>query len=284
MFRKLDEVLDEIPHVRKDLGYLPLVTPTSQIVGTQAVINVLSGERYANISEQTAGVLKGEYGATLAPVNAELQARVLEGAEPITCRPADLLEPEVDKLTDEFQGLAKEHSIRVAENEIEDVLTYALFPQVGLKFLQNRDNPDMFEPAPTAESVSEKPAQASKAETSSGQEVYTVNVNGQQYVVEVNEGGDLSQIQSTSSAEPVAAKPVVPASGKSVPITAPLAGIIVQVNVSPGEHVQQGDLVVILEAMKMETQVLAAHAGVVDSVVVSSGDSVAVGDNLIVLK
>ena len=280
---KLDDVMAEIPRVRKDLGYIPLVTPTSQIVGTQAVINVLSGERYKNISKETAGVLKGEYGATLAPVNAELQERVLEGGEAITCRPADLLEPEVDKLTDEFKGLVKEHSIRVAENEIDDVLTYTLFPQVGLKFLQNRDNPDAFEPMPTEEAAAAKPAATTT--TASGGEVYTVNVNGQQYVVEVNEGGDLSQIQTTNAPSPAAA-PVAaaPTGGNVDPITAPLAGNIVRVNVSAGERVQQGDLVLILEAMKMETQVLASHAGVVDSVAVKSGDTVAVGDTLIVLK
>ena len=280
---KLDDVMAEIPRVRKDLGYIPLVTPTSQIVGTQAVINVLSGERYKNISKETAGVLKGEYGATLAPVNAELQERVLEGGEAVTCRPADLLEPEVDKLTDEFKGLVKEHSIRVAENEIDDVLTYTLFPQVGLKFLQNRDNPDAFEPVPTEETVAAKPSATTT--TASGAEVYTVNVNGQQYVVEVNEGGDLSQIQTTNAPSPAAA-PVAaaPTGGNVDPITAPLAGNIVRVNVSAGERVQQGDLVLILEAMKMETQVLASHAGVVDSVAVKSGDTVAVGDTLIVLK
>jgi oxaloacetate decarboxylase alpha subunit len=136
---KLDQVLEEIPRVRKDLGYIPLVTPTSQIVGTQAVINVLMGERYKSIAKETEGVLKGEYGATPAPVNAELQARVLaDGEEPITCRPADLLDDEMDKLTAEFQELAQEHNIDVAEAEVDDVLIYALFPQVGLKFLKNR--------------------------------------------------------------------------------------------------------------------------------------------------
>jgi oxaloacetate decarboxylase alpha subunit len=99
---KIDEVLEEIPRVREDLGMIPLVTPTSQIVGTQAVINVLQGERYKVISKETAGVLKGEYGATAIPVNAELQARVLDGAEPITCRPADLLDPELDRQTAEL--------------------------------------------------------------------------------------------------------------------------------------------------------------------------------------
>lgn len=142
---KLDEVLEEIPKVRKDLGYIPLVTPTSQIVGTQAVINVLMGERYKTIAKETEGVLKGEYGATPAPVNSELQAKVLEpGAEPVTCRPADLLDDEMDNLTAEFHGLVEEHGIKVAADEVDDVLIYALFPQVGLKFLKNRDNPDAF--------------------------------------------------------------------------------------------------------------------------------------------
>ncbi len=96
---RMDEVLEEIPRVRKELGYIPLVTPTSQIVGTQAVINVLTGERYKSITKETAGLLKGEYGQAPAEVDAELQAKVLDGAEPITCRPADLLKSEMDTLT-----------------------------------------------------------------------------------------------------------------------------------------------------------------------------------------
>ena len=150
---KFDEVLTEIPKVRKDLGYIPLVTPTSQIVGTQAVLNVLTGERYKSITKETTGVLKGEYGATAAPVNAELQARVLDGEEAITCRPADLLDPEVDKLSVELQNLAEEKNIDLASDVIDDVLTYALFPQIGLKFLENRNNPDAFEPIPTKASA-----------------------------------------------------------------------------------------------------------------------------------
>ena len=131
---KFDQVLAEIPRVREDLGFIPLVTPTSQIVGTQAVINVLTGERYKSITKETAGVLKGEYGAAPAPFNAELQARVLDGGEAITCRPADLLEAEMDKLTAELKGIAREKGIKLAADEIDDVLTYALFPQIGLKF------------------------------------------------------------------------------------------------------------------------------------------------------
>ncbi|OYV28311.1 MAG: hypothetical protein B7Z81_15850, partial [Acidocella sp. 20-61-6] len=125
---KFDQVLAEIPRVREDLGFIPLVTPTSQIVGTQAVINVLTGERYKSITKETAGVLKGEYGAAPAPFNKALQARVLDGAEAITCRPADLLEAEMDKLTAELKGIAKKKGIKLAADEIDDVLTYALFP------------------------------------------------------------------------------------------------------------------------------------------------------------
>ncbi len=140
---RFNEVLEEIPRVREDLGFIPLVTPTSQIVGTQAVLNVLTGERYKSISKETQAILKGEYGAAPAPCNKELQERVLEGAEPITCRPADLLEPEMERLAAELKELAAEKDIELAEGEreIDDVLTYALFPQIGLKFLQNRNNP-----------------------------------------------------------------------------------------------------------------------------------------------
>jgi oxaloacetate decarboxylase alpha subunit len=177
---KMGEVLAEIPRVREDLGFIPLVTPTSQIVGTQSVINVLTDERYKSITKETAGVLKGEYGVTPAPVNAELQQRVLEGAQPITCRPADLLKPELDALTGELLSLAAEKSISLTggEGQIDDVLTYALFPQIGLKFLENRGNPEAFEPAPGSEP---EPAAmpAAAAPVAGAAEVYTVKVNGQ---------------------------------------------------------------------------------------------------------
>ncbi|KLE94613.1 hypothetical protein YA24_19645, partial [Klebsiella aerogenes] len=148
---KLDQVLAEIPRVREDLGFIPLVTPTSQIVGTQAVLNVLGGERYKTIAKETAGILKGEYGHTPAPVNAALQARVLDGADAVTCRPADLLKPELAELEADVKRQAQEKGITLAENAIDDVLTVALFPQIGLKFLENRHNPAAFEPVPQVE-------------------------------------------------------------------------------------------------------------------------------------
>jgi len=273
---KFDEVLAEIPRVREDLGFIPLVTPTSQIVGTQAVINVLTGERYKSITKETAGILKGEYGAAPAPFNKELQARVLDGAEAVTCRPADLLEAEMDKLTAELKGIAKEKGIKLAADEIDDVLTYALFPQIGLKFLENRGNPEAFEPAPTGK---EQPArEAGKPE------VYTVEVNGKSFVVQVNEGGDIDGIKpvggaSASAAGAVAAAPV----GVGEPQAAPLAGNIFKVLVQPGQVVEEGHLLIILEAMKMETEIRAFKAGTIGAVNVKVGDAVAVGDSLLTI-
>ena len=277
---KIDDVLAEIPKVREDLGFIPLVTPTSQIVGTQAVMNVMFGERYKSISKETQGVLKGEYGATPAPVNAELQSRVLDGAEAITCRPADLINDELDNLTAELKAKAAEKGVSLTsgDGEIDDVLTYALFPEIGLKFLENRNNPDAFEPAPTLEDATVTSAKT----TATDADVYTVTVQGQSYVVQVNEGGDVSNI-APAVAVPSESSAMVaaPAGAAGEPATAPLAGNIFKVPVSVGQQVNQGDVIVVLEAMKMETEVRAQKTGTVVSVSVKEGDSVSVGDELI---
>jgi oxaloacetate decarboxylase alpha subunit len=270
---KFDDVLAEIPRVREDLGFIPLVTPTSQIVGTQAVINVLTGERYKSITKETAGVLKGEYGAAPAPFNSALQARVLDGAEVITCRPADLLQPEMDRLTAELKGIAQEKSITLAADSIDDVLTYALFPQIGLKFLENRGNPAAFEPAPNGNDL--PPRAPGKPE------VYTVEVNGKSFVVQVSDGGDIEGIKPLGSAQASAASTAAVAPTSGEPQVAPLAGNIFKVLVQPGQLVQEGDLVIILEAMKMETEIRAFKAGTVASVNVKVGDAVSVGDSLL---
>jgi len=253
---------------------LPLVTPTSQIVGTQAVINAMSGARYANITKETAGILKGEYGATPAPVNMELQAQVLDGAQPLTCRPADLLEPELENLTDELKGLAKERGIRLADAVVDDVLTYALFPQIGTKFLENRDNADAFEPAPTGE-IAAPPASASVA-PSSGTGVYTVRVNGKEFTVEVAASGQLANV--SAAPQPAAA---APASGQAV--QAVLAGNIFKVHATVGAVVSEGDALLVVEAMKMETVVSAPRSGTITDVYVKQGDNVSVGDALVAI-
>ena len=275
---KFDDVLAEIPKVREDLGYIPLVTPTSQIVGTQAVLNVLTGERYKSISKETAAILKGEYGAAPAPMNKELQDRVLDGKEVMTCRPADKIEPEMDKLTTELEELAKEKGFELAEQKVDDVLTYALFPQIGLKFLENRGNPDAFEPVPSADDM----APAKKA---SGPETYTVEVNGQQYVVAVSEGGEISQIESQGggSAPAEGSSAPVPAAGEGEPVTAPLSGNIWKIQVSSGDVVEEGDVLIILEAMKMETEIRASKAGTIGEIFIKVGDAVAVDDEMLTI-
>ena len=275
---RLDEVLEEIPRVRKDLGFIPLVTPTSQIVGTQVVINVLTGERYKSITKETAGVLKGEYGATPAPVNAELQAKVLGNLTPITCRPADLLDAEMAVLTTELLEKAKAEGISLATDTVDDVLTYALFPQVGLKFLKNRHNLDAFEPAPTLESAKPTPA---TVVTKGGIETYSVKVDGQIYTVEVGPQGQLSSISASQSQ--AAQSSSVPASNNAEAVPSPLAGNIFKVNVQAGSEVLEGDVLVILEAMKMETEIRAARGGIVQDLHVKEGDAVTVGAPLLSL-
>lgn len=276
---RMDEVLEEIPRVRKELGYIPLVTPTSQIVGTQAVINVLTGERYKSITKETAGLLKGEYGQAPAEVDAELQAKVLDGAEPITCRPADLLKSEMDTLTTDLLEKAKSDGISLAEDTVDDVLTYALFPQVGLKFLKNRRNPEAFEPAPTAETAAPI---AAPQPVAGSIESYSVKVDGQVYDVEVGPQGELTSV--SPSAKPAQASQVAPAAASDAEaVPAPLAGNIFKVIVQPGVEVAEGDVLLILEAMKMETEVRAARGGIVQELNVKEGDAVTVGAPLLSL-
>lgn len=277
---KLDLVLEEIPRVREDLGFLPLVTPTSQIVGTQAVINVVMGERYKTITKETCGVLKGEYGKTPAPVNAQLQERVLVGTEPITCRPADMIGKEMPTLQDEVLQQAKEQHITLADNTTDDVLTIALFDQVGWKFLANRNNPAAFEPIPQVNTINT----ANTSETKTTQQpnenhgIYTIKVNDQSYVVQVDEGGDLThtspaQLNSTSS--------ISTTEGEH--LSAPLSGNIWKIHAAEGDEVAEGDVLLILEAMKMETEIRAPRAGLIGTIKVNEGDAVQVGDTLLVI-
>ncbi|EGK5715881.1 biotin/lipoyl-binding protein, partial [Salmonella enterica] len=274
-----DQVLAEIPRVREDLGFIPLVTPTSQIVGTQAVLNVLTGERYKTIAKETAGILKGEYGHTPVPVNAALQARVLEGGAPVTCRPADLLKPELAELEANVRRQAQEKGITLAGNAIDDVLTVALFPQIGLKFLENRNNPAAFEPLPQAEAAQP----VAKAEKPAASGIYTVEVEGKAFVVKVSDGGDISQLTAAVPAASSAPVQAAAPAGAGTPVTAPLAGNIWKVIATEGQTVAEGDVLLILEAMKMETEIRAAQAGTVRGIAVKSGDAVSVGDTLMTL-
>ena len=272
---RLDEVLEEIPKVRKELGYIPLVTPTSQIVGTQSVINVLSGERYKTVTKETRGVLAGEYGSTQAPVDAELVQKVLGDQAPIVCRPADLIENELDHLSKELAEKFESLGIKLSEeNKIDDVLTYALFPEVGARFLENRGDISAFEPAPGTSDqaiIAEHKAVDSEGVGRS----YRVSVDGQVYSVQVSPGDEspviLSAPQEVANAS----------SGQSEQVTAGLAGSVHKVMVAEGDRVLEGDTLLILEAMKMETEVKSNVSGTIAQVLVSAGDSVTVGQNLV---
>ncbi|MFV0322582.1 MAG: sodium-extruding oxaloacetate decarboxylase subunit alpha [Alphaproteobacteria bacterium] len=280
---KLDEVLLEIPRVREDLGFLPLVTPTSQIVGTQAVINVLMGERYKTISKETQDVLLGKYGATPGAVNKELQARVVKETsdEVIDCRPADKIEPEWDKLTQEVKDWAAKEGVTLSAGDKaeDDILIYALFPsQVAPKFLKYRGDASQFEPAPWLEEEA-KPASKAVAPVaaSSGAmavaENYVVTVSGQTFNVHVAPDGATS-VAPAAAAAPAVAAPAPAAGGSGEPFPSPMAGSIVRINVKAGQQVNEGELLLVLEAMKMETEVKAPKAGTIVSIDVAEGDAV----------
>ena len=244
---KFDGVLKEILQARADLGFIPLVTPTSQIVGTQAVLNVLTGVRYKSISKETQVILKGEYGKAPSAFNADLQAQVLEGTDAINCRPADLLPAELDSLTTELKAIANTKDFTLAEDEIDDVLTYALFPQIGLKYFENRHNPDAFEPTPQTTELSKAVA----TDNSDDKRNYSVSVNGRKYtatvgvdgkvdvhinginyITTVTEGiGDMTSSETTAALHEV--------------IAAPLAGNIFKINVAIGQQVDLGDILII---------------------------------------
>ncbi len=246
----------------------------------QSVLNVLTGERYKTITKESAGVLKGEYGATPAPVDQALQAKILDGAEPITCRPADNIAPEMHILEQEFDKIVVEKGIKLATNKIDDLMTYALFPQVGISFLENRNNPDFFEPAP------QEGGNCTTPDSEEG--TYTVSFKGNSYTVDVSAGGDVTSMKAASDASVVPSTTqkeivdTVPATGGE-PIGAPLSGNIWKVMVSMNQQVSEGDVLVILEAMKMETEIKAARSGVVTEISVKEGDAVKVGQALVSL-
>ena len=272
---RLDEVLVEIPKVREELGFIPLVTPTSQIVGSQSVINVLAGERYKTITHETASLLKGEYGATPAPLDSALQKRVLDGAEPITCRPADLLEPELERLSQELDSEREKRGFNLAGDPIDDVLTYALFAQTAIRFLENRGDADAFEPVPTAQATNALPASTSSvASISPG--TYTVSIDGKNFSISVTAEG--------TGGGAAAAGPATAATSTGEPVESMMAGNIMDVLVEPGQTVDEGESLMIIEAMKMEIDVAAPRAGTVVDILAAVGDAVEEGQPLLTLS
>ena len=265
---RFDDVIAEIPQVRKDLGYIPLVTPTSQIVGTQAVINVLSGSRYSTITKETESVLKGEYGDTPAEVSAELQSAAIGDFSPIKCRPADLIDDnELVRIKNELQEVLKTKSFDVEESD-ENLLTYALFPEVGMAFFENRDNKDYFEAEPIIFNQDEG-------------SIYSVSIDDKTYKVKYTKNNEPEIISGTarSDREKSFVAPDVEDESGTI-INAPLGGNIFKVEFNSGDTANEEDAVIILEAMKMETAIKPPHAGKIKKIFVSQGDKVNPGDPL----
>jgi len=265
---RFDEVIEEIPLVRKDLGYIPLVTPTSQIVGTQAVINVLSNSRYSTITNETESVLRGEYGATPAEVSSELQRKAIGNDEPISCRPADLISNnEFGSIKEQFNEILKSESLQVSNSD-ENVLTYALFPEVGTTFFKNKGNADFFE---------KEPLEFFQTES----EIYKVSIDGKNYNVEYAKNMDPiihNSSDSLASINKNVKKEMLGQNGLS--INAPLGGNIFKVEFEVGDEVAEDDAVIILEAMKMETAIQPPKSGTICAINVSQGDKVNPGDSL----
>jgi oxaloacetate decarboxylase alpha subunit len=261
---RFDEVISEIPKVREDLGYIPLVTPTSQIVGTQSVINILSGSRYSTVTNEVKSLLKGEYGATPAPVNKDLQQEGIGDSAVITCRPADVLTDNFQSAEDEFKQALVEKNI-TADASVENILIYAMFPEIGLNFLENADNPDYFE---------SEPIDIVELTDSS----YLVTVDDQEYSVTLKADNSVT-INDGSQVNQAIPTPSVQASTGEV-IAAPLGGNIFRVIISEGESVDADSTILILEAMKMETEIKAPSAGVIGNIFVKPGDSVKPGTPL----
>ena len=262
---RFDEVIQEIPRVREDLGYIPLVTPTSQIVGTQAVINVLSDSRYSTVTNEVKSLLKGEYGSTPAPVSKDLQQNSIGDSAVISCRPADLIADNYGEIAEAFNSALTEKDLQVDKSD-ENILTYAMFPEIGLAFLEHQSDPDFFEAEP-----------ADIIEHSD--ESYSVSIDDKEYsvVVKSNHSVEIngSLVKSANEQPSHAAQ-----AGPGSIINAPLGGNIFKVITQEGQSLEPDSTVLILEAMKMETEIKSPKAGVVTKIFVKPGDSVKPGDPL----
>ncbi len=262
---KYQEVLEETPRVRKELGYPPLVTPTSQVIGVQAVMNVLFG-RYNKIPQQTKDYVKGMYGRPPGEISEEIYEKVLGKNwkdEIVTCRPADLLEPEFEKRREELKkmGLLKKE---------EDALTYAIYPEVGLKFLKGEIKPEFTSDQLPLKKQIAVPKEVSKTgEISKEPRTYTVEVDGQSYKVKIQDGSENIAVSETKPA--VTSKP---AGGPTVDVKSPMLGTVNKILVNVGDKVEKGDKIAVLEAMKMESDVVAPQAGTISDILVSPGQQV----------
>ena len=257
---RYQDVLEEMPRVRKDMGYPPLVTPTSQIVGIQAVMNVINGERYKIVSNEVKEYMKGNYGRAPAPINQEIAKKIIGDEEPITCRPADLIEPEYEKFKKEGEELG------IIKKE-EDVLTLAMLPPVAKQFLKGELEEEPF-PEPR------KFGDAGDNDLSAIPTEYSVEVDGDVFDVKIMPTGYL-KIQEDPTGNVKAIKDA---------LTASMQGMVLKIKVNTGDKVQKGTVVAVLEAMKMENDIYAEKDGIVEQIFVEEGDTVNAGDNLMLIK
>jgi len=272
---KLTDVLLEVPRVRKDMGYPPLVTPTSQIVGSQATLNILTGERYKLITKEIRECVLGKYGKLPASLDPDLLSKVEKDGKVIDCRPADLLEPEWDQVVKDCKGKCTTE---------EDMLSYALFPKVAIAFFKKRDEgfpPTQKATAPTSQPESTPATSVTPIAPIAGSATYTVNVNGQVFSVQVSAGGTPQQAISAPIPTPEAPPPGPSLTGISV--TSPLPGSVFSLKVAVGDQVSKGDVVIIMESMKMETEIHATASGTINSIQVQEGQKINTGDNLLII-
>ena len=262
---RFDEVIQEIPRVREDLGYIPLVTPTSQIVGTQAVINVLSNARYSTVTNEVKSLLKGEYGATPAPVSKDLQQSSIGDSAVISCRPADLIGDNYNGIVDAFNAALRDKDLQVTASD-ENILTYAMFPEIGLAFFEHQSDSEFFEAEPAG--IIEKSDQS-----------YLVSIDHQEYSVTVKSDHSIDINGSSKKSGNEELSPLAQV-GQGLIISAPLGGNIFKVIAQAGQSLETDATVLILEAMKMETEIKSPRVGTVTKIFVQSGDSVKPGDPL----
>ncbi|MDT8376017.1 MAG: sodium-extruding oxaloacetate decarboxylase subunit alpha [Mariprofundaceae bacterium] len=288
---KMDQVLEEIPRVRKDFGYPPLVTPTSQIVGTQAVLNVISGKKYKVITSETRAYLQGMYGKALGEINEDVRKLALGDEAPITVRPADLLADEMDALTRDVGDKAQ---------SVEDVLSYAMFPTIALEYFEERES-GIFKPEPLDEMPADTPVTAAASGLAPTE--FNITIHGEQYHIKIEGSGHVSDddlkpyyVKVDNVLEEVFVETLTeivptldgrsidtgkaskgskrPKATKDSDVTSPMPGRIVSINVSEGDSVNAGDTVITVEAMKMENPVHAPVSGTVKAIHVCKGDSV----------
>ena len=254
------QVLEEVPRVRADLGYPPLVTPTSQIVGTQAVLNVLSGVRYKQVTQEVRNYLLGQYGQPPGEVNQEVRRQVTGEEKPIDARPADLIKPELPKLRKEG------HKLGIIHRE-EDLLTYALYPQVALKFLRGEIREE------ATPSPAEAPAKTSRVTDSPTE--FSVDVDGEIFNVRVTSVlGKAIEVQEAKK----------PAELPAGAVVSPIQGMVLAVKARIGDEVRKGDVLLVIEAMKMQNQVVSPYGGVVKRILTFQGEVVNAGDVLMVVE